>query len=268
VIWAGFKNYAKAIRNYEMFQKTSKKASKVDALFLTGEIYEKRGSLAMANGYYEQYLNAGPRDMRLVITAAYRIAKNAERAGNRKKSEEWYRKVIALKRRAGGDIGAREAAEAQFKFVQPTLHEMMAIRIPNDPRGQGPAIQKKLALINKLNKELEPIIKLDVGEYVVASLTTAGQAYEHISDSIYRVPLPKGLAADQQQVYMAEVDKVAGPLKQQGIDNYKSAIDKARQIDIYSEYVKTAYQSLDRMNKSEKVLEEVSIDYVIPKVDL
>ncbi len=268
VIWAGFKNYPRAIKNYEMFQKTSKKANKVDALFLIGEIYEKRNSLAMANGYYEQYLNAGPRDMRLVITAAYRIAKNAEKAGNRAKADEWYKKIISLKRRAGGDIGARESAEAQFKFVLPTLNEMMAIRIPNDPKGQGPAIQKKLALINKLNKELEPIVKLDVGEYVVASLATAGQAYEHMSDAIYKVPLPKGLNAEQQQVYMAEVDKVAGPLKQQGLDNYKNAINKARQIDIYSEYVKTAYQALDRINKSEKVLEEISIDYIIPKVDL
>lgn len=268
VIWAGFKNYPRAIKNYEMFQKTSKKANKVDALFLIGEIYEKRNSLAMANGYYEQYINAGPRDMRLVITAAYRIAKNAEKAGNRKKSEEWYRKVIGLKKRAGGDIGSREAAEAQFKFILPTLQELMAIRIPNDPKGQGPAIQKKLALVNRLNKELEPVIKLDVGEYVVASLTTAGQAYDNISDSIYRVPLPKGLNAEQQEVYKAEVDKVAGPLKQQGIDNYKNAIQKARQIDIYSEYVKTAYQALARLNKDEKTLEEVSIDYIIPKVDL
>lgn len=268
VIWAGFKNYPKAIKNYEMFQKTSKKLSRVDALFLIGEIYEKRNSLAMANGYYEQYLNAGPRDMRLVITAAYRIAKNAEKAGNRKKSEEWFRKVIALKKKAGGDIGSRESAEAQFKFVLPTLEELKSIRIPNDPKGQGPAITKKLALVNKLNKELEPVVRLDVGEYVVASLATAGQAYEHIAESIYKVPLPKGLNAEQQQVYMAEVDKVAGPLKQQGIDNYKNAINKARQIDIYSEYVKTSYQALDRLNKSEKVLEEISIDYIIPKVNL
>lgn len=268
VIWAGFKNYPRAIKNYEMFQKTSKKANKIDALFLIGEIYEKRNSLAMANGYYEQYINAGPRDMKLVITAAYRIAKNAEKAGNRKKSEEWYRKVIGLKKRAGGDIGSREAAEAQFKFVLPTLEELKSIRIPNDPKGQGPAIQKKLALVNRLNKELEPIVKLDVGEYVVASLATAGQAYDHVSESIYKVPLPKGLNAEQQQVYMAEVDKVAGPLKQQGVDNYKNAINKARQIDIYSDYVKIAHQALDRLNKEEKVLEEVSIDYVIPKVDL
>src|SRR5690606_11269794 len=109
------------------------------------------------------------------------------------------------------------AAEAKFRFVQPTYQEMVAIRIPRNPKGQGPAIQKKLALINKLNKELGPIVKMDVGEFVVASLTLAGQAYEHISDAIYKVPLPKGLNAEQQKVYMAEVDKVAGPLRQQGL---------------------------------------------------
>lgn len=268
VIWAGFKNYPRAIRNYEKYQKTSKKANKTDALFLIGELYEKRNSLSTANGYYEQYLNTGPRDMRLVITAAYRIAKNAEKARNMKKADEWFKKVIALKRRAGKDIGSRESAEAQFRFVLPTLQEMESIRIPNDPKKQGPAIAKKLALINKLNQQLGTIVKLDVGEYVVAALTTAGQAYEHISDAIYKVPLPKGLNAEQQQVYMGEVEKVAGPLKKQGIDNYTNAINKARQLDIYTDYVRTAYQALDRMNKSEKVLEEVSTDYITPKVDL
>jgi TolA-binding protein len=268
VIWTGFKNYSRAIKNYEMYQKTSKKANKMDSIFLIAEIYEKKGSLATANGYYEQYINAGPRDMRLVITAAYRIAKNAEKGGNNKKSEEWFKKVIALKKRAGGDIGAREAAEAQFKFVQPTLQELLALRIPNNPQQQGPAIQKKLAIINKLNQELSTIVKLDVGEYVVASLATAGQAYEHMSDAIYKVPLPKGLNAEQQKQYMAEVDKVAGPLKQQGIDNYTNAINKARQIDIYNDYVKISYQALDRINKSEKVLEEISIEYITPKVNL
>jgi TolA-binding protein len=268
VIWTGFKNYSRAIKNYEMFQKTSKKANKMDTLFLIGEIYEKKGNLATANGYYEQYINAGPRDMRLVITAAYRIAKNAEKANNIKKSEEWFKKVIGLHKRAGGDIGARESAEAQFKFVQPTLQELIATRIPNNPQQQGPAIQRKLALVNRLNQELAPIVKLDVGEYVVASLATAGQAYENISDSIYKVPIPKGFNAEQQQQYMAEVDKVAGPLKQQAIDNYTNAINKARQIDIYSDYVKTSYQALDRINKSEKVLEEMSVEYVIPKVNL
>lgn len=268
VIWTGFKNYTRAISNYEMFQKTSKKANKSDALFLIGEIYEKRRSLAMANGYYEQFVNSNPRDMALVITAAYRIAKNADKAGNRKKADEWFRKVINLKRRAKGDIGTREAAEAQFRFVLPTLQEMKAIRIPNDPKGQGPAIQKKLALINKLNKELEAVIKLDVGEYVVASLATAGDAYDHISEAIYRVPLPKGLNEEQKQIYLAEVDKLAGPLKQQGIDNYKNAINKARQIDIYSEHVRTAHHALARIDKDVKVEEEVLMDYVIPKVDL
>jgi TolA-binding protein len=268
VIWAGFKNYPRAIRDYEKYQKTSKKSNKTDALFLIGELYEKKGSLSTANKYYEQYLKAGPRDMRLVITAADRVAENADKAGNKKKADEWFKKVISLKRRASGDIGSREAAKAQFRFVLPTLEEMKSIRIPKDPKKQGPAIAKKLAMINDLNKQLSKVVKMDVGEYVVAALETAGEAYEHISDAIYKVPLPKGLNADEQKVYIAEVEKVAGPLKKQAIDNYTNAINKARQIDVYSDYVKTAYQALNRINNSDKVLEEISTDYITPKVDL
>ncbi len=268
VIYAGFKNYTKAIRSYERFYETSKKANRVDAIYLIGDLYEKRGSLTTANRYFERFIGENPRDMKLVISASYRVAKNAEKLNQPSKSEEWFKKIVALRKRAGGDLGARESAEGQFNFTLRTFNELKSIRIPANPAQQGPAVQQKLALLNRLNQELLQVVKLDVGDYVVASLSVAGQAYDHMSQSIYTAPIPKGMSAEDTQKYMAEVEKIAGPLKKQAIDNYKNSIQKARQIDVYNKWVITAREALNKLEKLDFISEDVIEAGSFSKVNL
>lgn len=268
VIYAGFKNTPKAVRSYERFYETSKKANRVEAIYLIGEIYEKRGSLSSANKYFERFIDENPRDMKLVISAAYHVAKNYEKMKQTAKSEEWFKKIASLQRRASGDLGVREATEGRFNMTLRTFDELKAIRIPSNPAQQGAAVQKKLALLNRLNQELGQIVKLDVGDFVVASLTVAGQAYDHMSSSIYAAPIPKGMNSDEQQRYNAEVDKIAGPLRKQAIDNYKGSIQKARQIDVYNNWVLVSHEALGRLDKNEKVGEDVIDATMSSKVEL
>ncbi len=199
--------------------------------------------------------------MTLVIQATYRIAKNSQKMNQIAKSEEWFNKVIALNRRAGGDMGAREAAEGKFLIAVKKLGELKNIRMPSNPTEQGKAIQNKLAALNVLNQEMIKIVKLDVAEFVIAALETAGEGYEHVADTIYHSAIPKGLNADQQKQYMDQIEKVAGPLKQQGIDNYSNAIQKSRDLDVYNEWTVKARHGLGRLKKTETIDEEVILDY-------
>lgn len=261
VIWAGFKNYNRAIQNYENYYNTSKKANRVDAIFLIADLYEKKGALTQANKNFERYVNDNPRNMTLVIQATYRIAKNSQKMNQIAKSEEWFNKLITLNRRAGGDMGAREAAEGKFLIAVKKLGELKNIRMPSNPTEQGKAIQNKLAALNVLNQEMIKIVKLDVAEFVIAALETAGEGYEHVADTIYHSAIPKGLNADQQKQYMDQIEKVAGPLKQQGIDNYSNAIQKSRDLDVYNEWTVKARHGLGRLKKTETIDEEVILDY-------
>lgn len=92
------------------------------------------------------------------------------------------------------------------------------------------------------------MIKLDNGTYVVASLATLGAAYEHMSDSLYNAPPPPGLNAEEKKLYDTEVDRIASPLRQKGIENYRQAVDKANQLDIYNEWLTQARAGLSRFD--------------------
>lgn len=268
VIWAGLKSYTRAIQNYKKYYDTSKKANRVDSIYIIGDIYEKQNKLTTANRYFERYINDNPRDMALVIQAAHRIAKNSEKLNQVAKSEEWHKKVIAMKKRAKGNIGSAEAAEAEFKLIRPIVREYKAIRIPNNPQAQGKAIQNKLAILNRLNTELAKVIKYDVADYVVASLATVGDAYEHMFKAIEAVPKPTNLNAEQMKVYDAEIAKITDPLKKQAADNYASAIDKARQLDVYNSHYIDAQNGLDRINQNVKTKEEPVIEYMPSRIEL
>src|SRR6185503_11398636 len=121
---------------------------------------------------------------------------------------------------------------------------------PANPAKQEEAVQRKLKLINQLSLELANVIKYDSGDQVVASLTTLGEAYQHMVYAIESTPLPKDLNAKELQTYRQELSKVTDPFKKKAIENYQGAIDKARQINATSDWIFVAMRGLHSIDKS------------------
>lgn len=253
VIWDGLGANVRAINNYENYYKTSKAREKREALFEIAQIQESRNALSAAVTFYQQYLDSNPAAASKVILANFRIAVLSKKLNRITKAKEGFQKTIAVQKRLSGGkgLGASEAAESRFELANETLRELETLRIPANPQRQGDAIKRKLDLVTRLNNEMAEVIKYDDGQFVIAALTTAGRAYDHMSRSLYDAPKPAGLNADEMKAYNSEVDKIAAPMRQNAVDNYRRAVTKSHEIQVYNKWVIDAMAAMNRIDKNQ-----------------
>ena len=249
----GMTFYTAAIRNYEKYFQLSNKLEKKEALFLIARIWEKRGNRKRASIYYDKYINSNPVNAASVVQAAFKLGELNEKRKRTKAAEDWYKKTVAIQRRlakSGKVVGVRYAAEAKFKLVKKTYDELRRVKIPRSPAAQKRAVDKKLALINRLKEQLKAVIKYDDGFQVVASLTLIGQAYQHMSAAIFNAPLPKGLDKEGVKQYRSGIAQVALPFQQQAVDNYLAALEKSEKLEAYNEWAKIARKELHNIDSN------------------
>ena len=233
LIYDGFNRYTQAERAYLEYFKKSKKAEKTQALYLLAELKKRRGQASQAVSYYNQFLNRGSSDKKALVEAAFKIAEIKKTRKQITASKTWYRRTINLYKQ--NNVGVFYAAQAQFYLIYDTYVQFIKIRIPANPKRQQQVVQTKLNLFNKLKEDLKQVIRFDSGYQVVASLVLIGLASEHMGDSIYKSPLPKGLNAEEIEQYKTGLKKTALPFKQEAVKNYKLAISRSRKMNAYNE---------------------------------
>ena len=251
LIYDGFNRYNSAEKAYLEYFKKSRKAEKTQALYLLAEMKKRRGQATQAISYYNQFLNRGSSDRKALVEAAFRIAEIKKARRQITESDRWYRRTIALYKKY--KVGVFYSAESLFYLVHKnTYRPFVQIRIPANPKRQQVAVQKKLHLFNKLKDELKQVIRFDSGYQVVASLALIGLASEHIGDSIYNSPLPKGLNKQEIKQYKAGLKKTALPFKTEAIKNYQLAVSKARKLSAYNEeWLEKAVLRLSALKKQD-----------------
>ncbi|HEX4923802.1 MAG TPA: tetratricopeptide repeat protein [Bdellovibrionales bacterium] len=249
LIRQGLQSYTLAIKDFEEYQKRSRKADRKEVSFFIAEIHEKRGALTLANSFYQQYIESYPSNAARVVEAHYRIASIHERMGRKTPTRDWYQKTVNAQARLAKNqpsVGAWYAAEAKFKLALPILEEFKAIRIPGNPKGAEAAVQSKLKLIGRLNTELQQVIKYDSGDQVVGALAVLGQAYDQMFRSIEGSPIPKGLKPEEADMYRKELRKVSEPFQKQAIENFTAAIERAGQLRVATEWTQIAIRGMQQ----------------------
>lgn len=258
-IRAGIQWYKAAIKNYLEYYRLEKKKEREEAYFQIAKLEEKRRRYSSALKYYEKYMALNPARAEGVVEAAFKIGNINERLGRKSKRDKWYKRTIAVQKalaRKNKGLGVRYAAEAKFKLTYDLYKNMRKIRISGSSANQGRALKKKIGQIEKLKKELAKVIKYNDGYQIVASLATIGQAYQHLSASIYRAPKPKGLNKKEMTMYLQGIDKVAKPFKDNAEKNYEAAIQKAYEFEAYNKWAKVAFSENYRLKNGKKYSQE------------
>ena len=250
VIYDGLRKSQKAIRAYEKFYETSRKASKTEAIFRIGEIYERMEKWLTASKYYERYLTDGGRDTKKIIEAHLKLGQLHKRMGKVDAADSWFRKTLGYQRRMGkseAPSGSEQAAEARFELASRQLANFKQMRLPRNPADQQKVLKQKLNFLNQLNSEFLEVIKFDDAEFVVASLMALGSAYENMTQSILGTPVPAGLNPDQTKAYKEELEKFVAPIRQKAVENYRGAVDKGFEFQVYNAQLALAQNALSRL---------------------
>ena len=271
VIYDALNMYNQAIKNYDFYLANSRNKDRFEVLFLIAKIHERLEQKSKAIAAYDKYLNSPTQNFAGIIEAHYTIAKIHQSLGRKKISEEWFGKTVAVQRRLANrsnNAGASYAAESKFNLVYNTYVELVGVRIPANPAQQSAAVQKKLALLNRLKDELKSVVAYDDAEYIVAALSTQGKALQHLYSSIISAPLPKGLKPDELTQYKEGVQKIASPFKEQAIETYKTAVTRGYELQGYNDFLIEATKGLSALqgNESEfrdtQVLQTNLVDYM------
>ena len=254
LIYDGFNHYTSAEKAYLEYFKKSRKVEKTQALYLLAEMKRRRGQASQAVSYYNQFLNRGSTDKKALVESTFRIAEIKKARRQITESDRWYRRTIALYKKY--QAGVFYSAESLFYLVHKNTYlPFVKIRIPVNPKKQQVAVQKKLNLFNRLKDELKQVIRFDSGYQVVASLALIGLASEHIGDSIYNSPLPKGLNKQEMKQYKEGLKKTALPFKTEAVKNYQLAISKARKLSAYNEeWLEKAVLRLSALKKQDSAV--------------
>jgi TolA-binding protein len=77
-----------------------------------------------------------------------------------------------------------------------------------------------------------------------ASLTRLGEAYRNFNKGLMAAPMPRGLDADQQDLYRSTLERQALPLEDKAVEAYEKAVETSSRTGLYSEWTTRAQEAL------------------------
>lgn len=231
--------YQSAIKDYDVYAELVKSSrEKLEIIFLTAELYRKTEQWGKAQKTYMDYIDAGAPQSEKLAEALYWIAHIYTLKGS-SQALSYEDRMLAMQKRLGGAKAGKWASIIKLRRAKDTYREFTAIQIPNNPEKQKKAVDDKVGLLNRLNKELNEIVKLNHPESIVSSLSLLGEANEHMAISILQSPVPKGLDADTEKQYKEQIPKLAEPFRVRASDSYKTALERAWEFESYNaDYLK------------------------------
>lgn len=242
-------NYSQAIKDYEEYYEGLKKwKEKLDLMYTLAELYRKTNQLSKAQDKYKEYIENNPGDAEKLIEAYYWMGHIYEQKGS-SQSYQWEDKLLAVQRRLSDgkkNVGAKWAAKTKLKRAKETYGDLKEIKIPNQPEKQKKAVDEKISLLNKLNKELNEIVKYNSPDEIVSSLALLGEANDHMAHAIMSSPIPKGLGPEVEKQYKESLPKLAEPFLNRAKDSFKLAVDRGIEFESYNADFEKAYQYMNK----------------------
>ncbi len=248
-IWEALNNSSRAISNYEAYYRSTRNKNRSESIFKIALIYQDKKQYSSAINKFKEFIGQVGVSKEALAEAHFLLASSYEKMNDNGKALYWYKQIISKFKGVSGKA-VRYYAEARLKITLQDYYAYTALKFPKDPNQQASVLNKKLALLNGLNKSFTEIVKLNSGPQIVSSLCWLGKSYEHFSESIEGAPKPKGLTAEEAKAYEDGIKQVTAPRTQTAIDLYKQAYSKSMELDFYNDETVYAYDALARNKQS------------------
>jgi cellulose synthase operon protein C len=234
-----------SISTYEEFIKVNKNISdNRDALFTIATLLRKsnrkQDSFVKYNDYVETTQISAQR-----IEALYWMSTMVRRSSDERK--DYINKINYGFARIPADQKERVrgfVAKVKFSEAEDLFQQLHAINIPADPAKQSAAVNSKLELVERLNKQLGAVIKLDSAEEIISALFLTGEMNAHMNHAFLKAPTPAGLNEERKKQYTDQIKKVAEPFAVKANESYKLAVDRGFELEVYTTAFRSAYEKM------------------------
>jgi tetratricopeptide (TPR) repeat protein len=137
------------------------------------------------------------------------------------------------------------AAHARFLLVEPAFEAFLAVHF-RAPRQAAvvAALKSKNARMAALVTAYREVVAVGSPRWAEAALTRLGEAYRDFNKGLLEAPAPRGLDAEQRELYRSMLQRQALPLEDKAVDAFREAIEIGHRSGFYSEWVVRAQRAL------------------------
>jgi len=136
-------------------------------------------------------------------------------------------------------------AHARFLLVEPAFQDFLAIHFRYARQAELVQVLKtKNSRLAKLLASYAEVVAAGSPTWSQASFERIGEAYRNFNKGLLDAPIPRGLDAEQRDLYRTTLESQALPLEDKATDAFGKAIEVSRKSGVYSEWVVRAQDLL------------------------
>jgi TolA-binding protein len=137
------------------------------------------------------------------------------------------------------------AAHARFMGVEAAFNDFMAIHFRYTRQSDLVYVLRiKNARINKLVAAYGEVIAMGSTKWSEAAFERIGEAYRNFNKGLLDAPTPRGLDAEQQELYRSTLESQALPLEDKATESFGKSIEVSQKSGVYSDWVLKAQDYL------------------------
>jgi TolA-binding protein len=254
IFYLGLGDTRNATNMFARYIKDFPKQKDVPDVYLRiAAVYEDQEDWKRASAMYGEFEKLHGKAARLeqILLARYKTAFALQKAGRDKDMLEVCNGIVSGFKKLDAklqqsDIGKLAGGYCAFQILEPEFQAYKAIQIEARAGASGKKAMQlvKQALDDKL-KQRDTIAKkyLDVlnygnGEWGIAGLSRAADALLDYVNTLRNAPDPPMLRDNPEalDLFRTELENIAFPVEEQGIGALESALAKAFELGIYSQY--------------------------------
>jgi TolA-binding protein len=130
------------------------------------------------------------------------------------------------------------SAHARFLAVAPAFEEFQGIRFRSGRQAElVAALKTKNARLTRLLAAYGEVVAIGSPRWSEAAFSRIGEAYRDFNKGLLDAPLPRGLDAEQQDLYRNTLSAQALPLEDKAVEAFRKAIEVSQKSGVYSEWV-------------------------------
>jgi hypothetical protein len=137
------------------------------------------------------------------------------------------------------------AAHARFLGIESAFNDFIAIHFHYTRQSDLVFVLRiKNQRMNKLLASYGEVIAIGSPRWSEAAFERIGEAYRNFNKGLLDAPMPRGLDAEQQELYRGTLESQALPLEDKATESFGKSVEVAQKSGVYSDWVLKAQDYL------------------------
>ncbi len=222
------------------------------ALYRAAKAWRKAGERAREAAALKRYVAVARDDLgqgKPVLESMVRLGVMHVEAGQTAAAQRSFNDAIALFGQRGykpKTPEADEAAHARFELEEIRFRAYQAIAIKGSLRQMGRAIQRSQQMLTELAQGYAEVFQYGSLNWTFAAFFRIGQGYQEFAQKLYNAPEPRGLSAEEIDIYRTQLEDEGTRWEDTAVARYEEMIRQARARKVTNDWVKKAIVFLNK----------------------